>query len=132
MCRGTNECPVGWAKNLTPDCPPSDAEAPGDEVAFRMAGAFPPTAGDFRTQHELGRTRYPNVTECEWRGLSLWNTVERCEILRKFKVFRASALVQVTLVPDAGAVARRPDGHITWWQCAAYDPVAASSAPTAP
>jgi hypothetical protein len=132
MCCGPVRCPSGWAKVLLTDCPPADAEAPVGESAFRMASVSPPTPTDFRSQRELGRERPAHATECEWRGLSLWKTAAQCEGLRKYKPFKQSVPVQVTLTPNSGAIARRQDGHITLWPCAAYDLVAASEAATPP
>lgn len=120
-------CEHRWAKTLLESCPPANAQAPGNEVLFRNTLANTPDVNDFLSQRET----YPDktflgVTECETRALSMWSTIERCRALRKLKKFRHTAIAALSLTPDAGAIMRRADGHVAWWCCGAFDPVAAS------
>jgi len=129
MCRGISRCAVGWAKELQDGCPPSTARAPANEVLYRNVRAIPPMAEDFRSLHEIGRSKPENVSECRWRGVSLWTTIEQCRNVAKIPAFRRQGLTtiaSVSLTPDSGAIERRPDGHVCWWQCGAVDCTAAS------
>lgn len=127
MCRGPTACQHGWGKTLLPGCPPASSEALGDEILYRITTAVPPTTDDYLSHHELGSHLPAGVSECVWRGVSLWSTAEQCRSLTrtpKFKKRGLTNIVAVRLTPDSGAVQRKPTGHVSWWPCKAHDPIA--------
>lgn len=95
---------------------------------YRAVSAFPPTGDDFKSQRELGPDKtFLGTTECHARALSTWATPEQCALLLKTKPFRGLRVVRVALTSDAGAIQPRSNGHVAWWHCKAFDPIAASS-----
>ena len=129
MCTGPTPCEKGWAKTLTASCPPATAKsvAAGMSV-YRLVKANPPTANDFTSPRERRPLPYQfDVPECPARSVSLWDTEERIRAVLKVPLKRKSGMIaRLVLGPHCGAIERRDDGHISWWACKAFDPIAAT------
>lgn len=129
MCSGPVKCQqYGWAKELLDTCPPAAVEVPNPPGAYRFVQTVPPTALDFLSYRELypDRDPPPGTTECEYRSVSLFLTLERCRKLRGHNMFKGKSVVRLALTQHSGAIQRGKKAHVSWWGCAGFDPIGAS------
>lgn len=132
MCTGPTPCEHGWAKVLPETCPPAETSAPADGMqVYRTAKQFPPSDEDFKSLRELEPTRTKwGGKDCQSRSVSVWSTVQLCAQLLKLPRHNHKRVVQLELTASAGAIQQDSNGHISWWQCKAFDAIAASSEAT--
>ena len=65
---------------------------------------------------------FPNVSECQARGLSVHDDITEARALLNARKFRGGIVCQVNLDYGAGYIQHtgRPS-HFTWWPLADYD-----------
>ena len=110
---------------LPEDCPPDDAEeVTGPRVVYRLVRNNPPTDEDFRSQRAENPERvFPEVTECQTRGLSVWVDLTDATDLLRLRNMRGRLVCQVQLDLGAGHLMQtgRYLSHRTWWPLADFD-----------
>lgn len=115
-----------WAEPLPKDCPPSEAWEPNNEIYYRLVDN-PPTAKNFVSNRVLQPQReLKNVSECEARGLSVYDDIEGChELMETFLPLRKKQVAKVTLPPECGKVLQtlQNPSHHSWWLKSGFDPV---------
>ena len=83
----------------------------------------PPTDSDFRSQRaEKPSGRFPGVTECQARGLSVFALRKDAERALRLPNLRGCLLCRVQLEAGAGHIQQtgRPSHH-TWWPLAEFN-----------
>lgn len=127
MCTGPKACDQGWAKSLTPSCPPSHSTAAPDGLTvFRFVKNTPPKALDFHSKREKYPDAPPQPNECQYRSISCWESESKARDILKLPIRRGQGIARLTLHRASGAIERRADGHISWWACKGFDPIAAT------
>lgn len=109
---------------LPVNCPPSEAvEIAEPRTVYRIVRRNPPVDADFRSQRAMFPDRpFPNVLECQARGVSVHDDIEEAQLLLNMRNFRGCIICQVNLNRGAGYIqqtGRR--SHFTWWPLADYD-----------
>lgn len=115
-----------YRDDLPEDCPPGDAKMATDgQVVFRLLYGEVPTVEDFVSRWEMDRTRGRTTrvweggpTECELRGLSVFDTWEACEEQRRRE---RSRIGRIRLADGAGAMRRTHGHHFVLWPAAEFD-----------
>ena len=113
-----------YREPLPQGCPPDTA----DEVSavwpvLRLVRTDPPTDSDFRSQRaERPSGRFPGVTKCQARGLSVFALRKDAERALRLPNLRGRLLCSVRLEAGAGRIQQtgRPSHH-TWWPLAEFD-----------
>ena len=113
-----------YREPLPQGCPPDTAE----EISaawpvFRLVYTDPPTEGDFRSQRAKNPSkRFPGVTECQARGLSVFGMRKDAERALRLPSLRGCLLCRVQLEAGAGHIQQtgRPSHH-TWWPLAEFN-----------
>jgi len=115
-----------WAEDLPGECPPQDAVVPDNEVFFRAVQTIPPTENDFYSPKKLQPDRQLD-NECTSRALSVFNTIEGCQQLKKHVYFRNHLIVSITLQEECGLVKWTPSAlsrnHYDWWLSSNFNPI---------
>lgn len=115
-----------WAEPLPKNCPPLEAWVPDNEVYYRLVDN-PPTARNFVSNRVLQPRRHlKGVSECEARGLSVYDDIDGChELMDTFPALRKKQVAKVTLPPGCGKVLQtmQNPSHHTWWLKSDFDPV---------
>jgi hypothetical protein len=106
--------PADWPQ----PCPPEDA-VPANQVVYRAVGSDPPTAEDFLSYREEGKSvRNPQMA-CLACGISVLPRREDAEHHLKLFPARGPYIAEGVLTPDHGKTKRTPSlqqpAHITWW-----------------
>lgn len=113
-----------YREQLPDGCPPDNAEEISEpREVFRLVRTRPPTDDDFRSQRaEKPTHRFPGVTECEARGLSVHTERRDSEQASKLPNLRGRFVCRLRLEAGAGCIlqTRRPSHH-TWWPLADFD-----------
>ena len=117
MCMTTGRCDSGWAEELPPKCPPTSAQDPSGETLYRLVETDPPTAIDFQSYSARGWAVSPTTKPCQAKALSLYVSIERCNVLRKMPRFRAHRLALLVLQPGDGVLKVGQSDHVHWWPC---------------
>lgn len=99
-------------------CPPVEAEPP-DQV-FKAVLAYPPSAADFVSDIESGKSG-AKATNCKHWGCSVWQSEEAVIHGRSiYDHFRKSYIVQGDLEPTDGKILTTPSKkqpqHSTFWK----------------
>src|SRR5687767_10404231 len=123
MCRIEGRCDAGWAEPLPQFCPPNEASNPSGETLYRLVAANPPSIEDFRSHRYVDPEKYFNASECATRSVSIWMSIERCRKLLLLPTHKGKRIAAIVIAPNSGAVSKKTNGHVSWWRCAAYDPV---------
>lgn len=118
---------MNFCEPLPEGCPPDGA----DEIAarrdvFRLVRKNPAGLDDFRSQRaEQPEAKFPNVTECQARGLSVFAERGDSEKAKKLPKLRERLICRVRLEAGAGHILQtgRPSHH-TWWPLADFDIIA--------
>lgn len=115
---------MNFREPLPADCPPDAAEQIIEpRIVYRIVRRDPPTHKDFRSQRALNPSAtYTGITECQARGLSVFNDIRIARSLLNKGNFRDCAVCQVELTRGAGYIqqtGRR--SHFTWWPSADLD-----------
>ena len=113
-----------FRESLPADCPPAEAvEITEPLVVYRIVRHEPPADADFRSQRALFPDRpFPNVSECQARGLSVHDDIRETQQLLNLRNFRGCTVCQVNLDHGAGYIQRTGRrSHFTWWPLADYD-----------
>ena len=113
-----------YREPLPQGCPPNAAEEISTAwPVFRLVRTNPPTDGDFRSQRaEKPSNRFPGVTECHARGLSVFALRKDAKRALRLPSLRGCLLCRVQLEEGAGHIQQsgRPSHH-TWWPLAEFD-----------
>ena len=115
---------MSYREPLPEACPPAGAdEIIAPREVFRLVRTSPPTLDDFRSQRaEKPNHTFNNVSECQVRGLSVYEKKTDCEKLLKFPHLRNRKLCRVRLDAGAGMIQQTfQPSHHTWWPLAAFD-----------
>jgi hypothetical protein len=115
---------MSYREPLPEACPPAGAEEiTVPREVFRLVRTSPPTPDDFRSQRaEKPNHKFPGVSECQVRGLSVYEKKTDCEKLLKFPHMRTRKLCCVRLDVGAGMIQQTfQPSHHTWWPLAAFD-----------
>ena len=93
-------------------------------MLYRLIASTVATLEDFQSHRNLDPERhFSNATECELWSVSLWTTVEKCRQLRKKRPHKGKSIATVRMSPATGVTKAKPTGHVSWWRCAACDPL---------
>lgn len=109
---------------LPVDCPPTESvEITEPLVVYRIVRHDPPVDADFRSQRAMFPDRpFPNVSECQARGLSVHDDIRESQLLLNLRNFRGCTICPVNLDRGAGYIQRTGRrSHFTWWPLADYD-----------
>lgn len=114
-----------YLEPLPEDCPPAEAEAVNEERGvFRIVRENPPAMDDFRSQRaEKPKATFRGVTECQARGLSVFEARQDAEAVLKLPNLKGRRLCLVKLQEGAGKIMQTGStaSHHTWWPLASYD-----------
>ena len=113
-----------YREPLPEGCPPDDAEEiTAPRVVYRLVRSNPPTGGDFRSQRaENPHRNFRRVTECQARGVSVFNNRRDAERQTEIPKLKGLAVCEVDLVAGAGRIKKTGrSSHYTWWPYAEYD-----------
>lgn len=118
---------------LPSGCPPATAEVIGPErTVFRLVKAAPPNWDDFKSLRALRPNDEFTFSECQARGLSVFEARADCARLAKLPKMRGWAICTVRLHDGSGSILKTGQRtHHTWWPAASYDILANSQAEAA-
>lgn len=114
---------MAYRESLPDGCPPEEAEEiVASRIVYRLVRNAPPSCDDFRSQRAENPWGNFNVSECQARGLSVFeNSSDAARLTRKGNL-RGRIICRVTLAPGAGRVQKTGSrSHYTWWPVADYD-----------
>lgn len=114
---------MSFLEPLPNNCPPPGAQlVSSNRGVFRLVRNNPPIQDDFRSQRAERPSASFSVTECEARGLSVFEQQADCEKIRKLPRFLGSHICVVQLRTGAGHIQQtfKPSHH-TWWPFADYN-----------
>lgn len=116
-----------WAEQLPDGCPPPKAQPPNDSEFFRLVDRTPPAEKDFFSLRKLFPDRQFNATECQARALSVFDSLEQCENLRKLPNRKKQVVVKLKLPREAGVVLQtgKNKNHFSWWLSQTFNPTTA-------
>jgi len=128
MCSFSGPCQLGWAEPLPSGCPPVSASNPNGETFFRFFRATPLVDEHFWSHDKLGKST-GNATPCRARSVSLYQPLEKAKELNKLARWKKHKIAQIKLPNGSGAIDRSDpvSGHVDWWPCAAFKPVASAA-----
>lgn len=114
---------LSWFEDLPPDCPPTAARIPKDEIYYRLAKNYPPAIEDFYSHRNL----YPNKKfgdECKARSLSIFNSIDGCRNLLKMPLHRDKVIVKIRLDGLSGVILKtgKNKEHYSWWMSINFNP----------
>lgn len=115
---------MNYREPLPEDCPPDAAEEIREtRDVFRLVRSSPPTETDFRSQRaERPDSVFPDVTECQARGLSVFAQRKDAEKRLRIPRMRGRLVCRLQLSAGAGQIQQTGRGsHHTWWPLADYD-----------
>ena len=113
-----------YREQLPEDCPPRAADVIREtREVFRLVRSSPPTDADFRSQRaERPDTVFPEVTECQARGLSVFARRTDAEKRLRLQKMRGRKICRLRLSAGAGHIQQTGrKSHYTWWPFADYD-----------
>lgn len=113
---------MNWYEKLPPDCPPLEAFAP-EETYFRLGG-IPPSDSDFWSHRQRFPHKVFHVSECVARSLSVFNTLEAAERLKKLlPAMRSKSIFEVDLTEEDGLIQQTGNDvhHFSWWRSTKFD-----------
>ncbi|MEI6067393.1 MAG: hypothetical protein WCP96_08640 [Methylococcaceae bacterium] len=113
-----------YRESLPDNCPPTLAEEVSEtRVVYRLVRSNPPTTDHFRSQREKKPDSvFPNIDECQARGLSVYTIVSDCDKPLKLPHFRKYLVCKVSLDFGAGRIQQTGQpSHHTWWPLAGFD-----------
>lgn len=109
---------------LPAGCPPEEAERiTGSRTVYRIVRCDPPADHDFQSQRALNPDQvFGGVTECQVRGLSVFDDIKTARSLLASSKFRGWAICQVNLTNGSGYIQRTGRrNHFTWWPLANFE-----------
>lgn len=104
-------------------CPPVEAEQITEpRIVYRIVQGDPPTDDDFWSQQATSPDKlFRGVTECQARGLSVFDDLRQARSLLATPRFRGCFVCQVCLTVGSGYIQRTGRrNHFTWWPFAEY------------
>src|SRR5437016_1558986 len=114
MSGGGPSFPATWPA----DCPPSDS-ADADAFVFRAVNHDPPTADDFLSYIEEGKTVRDPAKRCQASGISVQGSLAAARHHRAVFPGLYSCIAQGALKPAHGKLKATPNKrfpeHQTWW-----------------
>lgn len=112
-----------YREPLPDSCPPEEAEKiVTSRVVYRLVRNNPPTDADFQSQRAENPWGNFNVSECQARGLSVFESSSDAARLTRKGNLRGRIVCRVTLSPGAGRILKTGTrSHHTWWPYAEYD-----------
>lgn len=127
MCNAQGPCKAGFKERetLPRKCPPSDVNSTDGESYYRMIFPDGPTDRDYDVDLGLDSKRYiPPSDECASRAISLYVALRGVRRALKLPRHKTKVAASVTLRAGAGVLGSiGKHGHVSWWRCAAFDPV---------
>ena len=119
-----------YREPLPDDCPPDEPEEiTSPRLVYHLVRNNPPTGEDFISQRGQRPERvFPNISECQARGLSVHNNPASAMELMGLRTMRGRMLCRVRLDHGAGRIMQTGKDlhHNTWWPLADYDVLAIS------
>jgi hypothetical protein len=115
----------GFCGYILPDeCPPSSAKELSSAISFfRFVSTNPPTAQDFISYWHLFPQKRGSLPECKARAISIFETQQSCEKMKKLTIFKGKIVCRVNLSIESGMVERDKPGHCSWWMAKDFDPL---------
>ena len=115
---------MSYREPLPDGCPPATAEEINEpRRVFRLVRTNPPTEQDFRSQRaEKPTHRFPGISECRARGLSVYARQQHGRRALKLPSLRRRLLCSIQLSAGAGKIQQTGTrSHHTWWPLAEFN-----------
>ena len=115
---------MNWFEPLPSSCPPPEAEQPNGKTFYRLCANDKASSNVFCSQRSSSQNKsFAGVSECILRAVSIWESKEKCEALKKLPVHREKKVGCITLVNSDGVVLQtfKPQ-HFSWWRSNSFNP----------
>lgn len=106
-----------WFEELPEQCPPKKSNPP-DGKYYRLIHGEIPMSEDFISQAiEHPDFKYPNISECIKKAVSVFNHIDGCRRIKKLPGHKDKFIAEIVLAPPDGLILKTyKKHHYSWWR----------------